>query len=403
MLLVVLIAATALAQTPEAVPKVRTVTAFIKLDRSRYRAQIAETLVKLREVKAAFEQAGYEVQTIRITTQPFPEYVRGLSKQQVLTFFRDYDALARKENFAASIGPAMGLGGDDSASAELLGEILGTNGALNGSIIVAGEDGIRWEAVRAAARVMKYLEEHTEHSRGNFNFAASAMLPPHTPFFPGSYHDDGGGEFAVGLQSANVVATAFAGASDAAAAGKALESALGAHARRVEEIARQMESKTGWKYMGLDLSPAPMKDVSIGAAIENLTHARFGSSGTMNAVATITGVLRGLPVQHAGYSGLMLPILEDSVLAERWNEGRLNVDDMLAYSAICGTGLDTIPLPGDVSQEQLEKMIGDMATLAVRLHKPLSARLLPVSGKKAGERTEFDNPFLGNAVLQPLP
>lgn len=155
--------------------------------------------------------------------------------------------------------------------------------------------------------------------------------------------------------------------------------------------------------MGLDLSPAPMKDVSIGAAIENLTHARFGSSGTMNAVATITGVLRGLPVQHAGYSGLMLPILEDSVLAQRWSEGRLNVDDMLAYSAICGTGLDTIPLPGDVTQEQLEKMIGDMATMAVRLHKPLSARLLPVAGKKAGDRTEFDNPFLGNATLQPLP
>jgi uncharacterized protein (UPF0210 family) len=48
---------------------------------------------------------------------------------------------------------------------------------------------------------------------------------------------------------------------------------------------------------------------------------------------------------------------------------------MLAYSAVCGTGLDTIPLPGDASQEQLEKMIGDMATLAVKLHKPLSARL----------------------------
>jgi uncharacterized protein (UPF0210 family) len=90
-------------------------------------------------------------------------------------------------------------------------------------------------------------------------------------------------------------------------------------------------------------------------------------------------------------------------LTQRWSEGRLNVDDMLAYSAICGTGLDTIPLPGDVTQEQLEKMIGDMATLAVKLHKPLSARLLPVSGKKAGDRTEFDNPFLGNATLQPLP
>ena len=76
---------------------------------------------------------------------------------------------------------------------------------------------------------------------------------------------------------------------------------------------------------------------------------------------------------------------------------------MLAYSAVCGTGLDTIPLPGDASQEQLEKMIGDMATLAVNLHKPLSARLLPVADKKAGDRTEFDDPFLVNATLQPLP
>jgi len=76
---------------------------------------------------------------------------------------------------------------------------------------------------------------------------------------------------------------------------------------------------------------------------------------------------------------------------------------MLAYSSVCGTGLDIISLPGDVSEQQLEKMIGDMATLAVKLHKPLSARLLPEAGKKAGDRTDFDNPFLVNTTLQPLP
>ncbi|MGH9555665.1 MAG: DUF711 family protein [Terriglobales bacterium] len=48
-------------------------------------------------------------------------------------------------------------------------------------------------------------------------------------------------------------------------------------------------------------------------------------------------------------------------------------------------------------------MIGDMATLAARLRKPLSARLMPVAGKKAGDRTDFDDPFLVNAVIQPLP
>jgi len=69
---------------------------------------------------------------------------------------------------------------------------------------------------------------------------------------------------------------------------------------------------------------------------------------------------------------------------------------------VCGTGLDVVPLPGDISQEQLERIIGDMASLAIIWHKPLSARLLPVAGKKAGERTEFDDPFLVNAVIQPL-
>jgi hypothetical protein len=50
-------------------PKIRTVAAFIRLDRSPYQGQIAETLTKLRQAKAAFERAGYDVQTIRITTQ----------------------------------------------------------------------------------------------------------------------------------------------------------------------------------------------------------------------------------------------------------------------------------------------------------------------------------------------
>lgn len=123
----------------------------------------------------------------------------------------------------------------------------------------------------------------------------------------------------------------------------------------------------------------------------------------MTAVAMITGVLRSLPVKHAGYSGLMLPVLEDETLARRWSEGAVTVDELLAYSSVCGTGLDTIPLPGEITVEQLERMIGDMATMAVRLQKPLSARLMPVAGKKAGDRTEFDDPFLVNAVLQPLP
>jgi hypothetical protein len=175
------------------------------------------------------------------------------------------------------------------------------------------------------------------------------------------------------------------------------------HARAIDAVALEIERSSGWTYEGLDVSTAPRPDVSIGAAIEKLTGAKFGSSGTMTAATLIVTVLQALPVKRAGYSGLMIPVLEDEVLARRWSEGAYGLDALLAYSAVCGTGLDTVPLPGDVTVEQLERILGDMASLAVRLRKPLTARLLPAPGKRAGQRTEFDDPMLVNATLQPLP
>ncbi len=101
----------------------------------------------------------------------------------------------------------------------------------------------------------------------------------------------------------------------------------------------------------------------------------------------------------------MVPILEDPVLAERWSEGTFDLDSLLAYSAVCGTGLDAVPLPGDISQQQLERIIGDMASLAFKWHKPLTARLIPAPGKKAGEKTDFDFGIANfpNTMLRAVP
>lgn len=382
-------------------PKVRAVTAFIRLERARYQQQVEETLVVLRRAQAAFEEAGYEVQTLRIATQPFPDYTRDLLQSDALAFFQAYDQLMKKENIDAAIGPAMLSDADDPRAAELLAVVLRTT-SLSGSLVIAGDDGVHWRAVRQAAKLILYWSQNSPGGRANFNFAATALVPPHTPFYPAAYHLGPGRQFAVALQSANVVAEAFTPGSTPEEAGAALAAALGEHARAIEAVAQAVAQETGWEYKGIDLSPAPLKEVSIGGAIEKLTGAPFGSSGTMTAAAVITQALRALPVKQAGYSGLMVPVLEDSVLAQRWSEGTLTLDALLAYSAVCGTGLDTIPLPGDVSRERLERILGDVASLAVKLHKPLSARLMPIAGKKAGDRTEFDDPFLVNATLQPL-
>ncbi|MFZ0634592.1 MAG: DUF711 family protein [Candidatus Acidiferrales bacterium] len=388
---------------PSKKPKIRTITAFIHFDRSTYPQQIDDTLAFLREAKTIYEQAGYEVQTLRIATQPFPEYTSDLTPIETFKFMRELDHLAETDDFLISIGPAMQHAADDAGPAAVLAHVLAPATHMNGSVVIAGEDGIHWNAIEASASVIQFLAEHSPKSQANFNFAALSFVPPGTPFFPAAYNSGNDHQFAIGLESANVVAEALATSHDPAMAEKAIVDKLGGYAKNIEELSRGVAQQTAWQYEGIDLSPAPLKRDSIGGAIESFTGAWLGSSGTMTAAALITRAVQSISVARVGYSGLMLPVMEDAVIARRWSDGSLNVDSLLAYSAVCGTGLDVIPLPGRITHEQLVRILGDVASLSVKWHKPLSARLLPIAGKDAGDRTDFDDPRLVNVMLRPLP
>ena len=106
----------------------------------------------------------------------------------------------------------MSKDAEDPKQAELLARILAETQNINGFVVVADDAGIHWKGVHAAAQVIKYLEEHTEHSEGNFHFAAGAFPPQVAPFFPVSYTSDAGHGFAIGLESANIVQQVFANA-----------------------------------------------------------------------------------------------------------------------------------------------------------------------------------------------
>jgi uncharacterized protein (UPF0210 family) len=170
--------------------------------------------------------------------------------------------------------------------------------------------------------------------------------------------------------------------------------------RPVVELAQRLSRDTGVAFGGIDLSPAPMGEDSIVAALERITGERFGSPGTLSAVAALTAALKTIDQPTCGYNGLMLPVLEDAVLGQRWKEGRVDVRSLLLYSTVCGTGLDTIPLPGDSRAEDITMLLFDVATLATRLKKPLSARLFPVPGTTTGDATNFTSPYLTNTVVK---
>jgi uncharacterized protein len=371
-------------------PRVRAITGFITIDAKSYASQIQETVTFLSTVRDAVKAAGYDVAGIRISTQPFPEYTRGLSRPDAVAMLRAINDLAAQLRFSPNIGPAMVNDTDNPAPADLAVDILSQTGnRLNANIVVASDAGIHWNAVRQAARIIKTVGERSAHGQGNFNF--------------GAWHPGGGPRsFAIGLESANVVMDVFAREHDPRTAGKALLDALTLHLRAVESAATKTAAGSGWTYAGIDPTPAPGGQSSIGAAIESFIGAPFGSPGTETAAAIITRAVKDVPVKQTGYSGLMIPVLEEATLTKRWTEKTYGLDSILAYSAVCAGGVDTVPLPGDTSEETIARIVGDVATLAFKWNKPLAARLLPAPGKKAGDTTEFSG-ALSNAVIQSLP
>src|SRR5512132_562655 len=79
-------------------PKVRTICAFVRIDRADYKSQVSDALKVLVAARDAFVREGYEVQTVRITTQPFPDYTRGLTKEVALAFVREFDKYVSGES-----------------------------------------------------------------------------------------------------------------------------------------------------------------------------------------------------------------------------------------------------------------------------------------------------------------
>jgi uncharacterized protein (UPF0210 family) len=148
-------------------------------------------------------------------------------------------------------------------------------------------------------------------------------------------------------------------------------------------------------YKGIDTSLNPSLDTegSIAAAMECLDEVQpqFGGPGTLAAAAAITTALQNLSspdnsnIKITGYCGLMLPVCEDQRLSElaaanTSGSACLTVTQLLNVSSVCGVGVDTVPLRGNVSAKSLTALILDVAGLAERWNKPLSCRVFPVPG-----------------------
>ncbi len=378
--------------------KIRAITAGINISLKNQEVQVRRAAQACHETREMYEKQGFEVQTERITTQSWTEYCQSLPKEEIIKEIQALEQIVLENDIGfVSIGAVR-----EPDLVEIIADIISSTQHISASVLVAGKNNqADHDLIEKSAHVMHQISQKTEGGEGNFRFAAIAYCPADTPFYPAGYHQ-GRPCFSIALECSDLVNEAFADATDMKAAEKKLAKTLCDHYKKIEKIARKYAKKTKFIFKGIDASPAPslMEEESLAYAFEKLGIEYFGASGTMMIAAMITRVLKSVPVKQCGYSGLMLPVLEDYGLAKRYSEGKFTLDSLLAFSAVCGTGLDCVPLSGDVSVSRLAAIITDVASLAGKLIKPLSARLFPVPGKKAGEKTNFGSPYLVDAIIQ---
>jgi uncharacterized protein (UPF0210 family) len=351
----------------------------------------------VQEAHAAYEAAGYQVQSHRLATIPFPHLLPDGHLGRLLELAQALEQAAGEQGFAyVSVGPALP---EAIWSYAAIPDLLAGTQNVFASGIMTGFTSVFLPGVRACARVIHEAASISPDGFANLRFAALANVPPGSPFFPAAYHHGKEPAFALALEPADLAVEAFSRAADLEDARRRLIAAVEAQAQKLVGATSALHSPNEVLFNGIDFSLAPFPETqrSLGEAIERLGVPAVGYYGSLAASAFIGSCLTAAHFPRTGFSGLMLPVLEDAVLAKRAGQGILSVKDLLLYSAVCGTGLDCVPLPGDATPEQLTAVLLDLAALAMRLDKPLTARLMPIPGKQAGDPTDFDFAYFANS------
>jgi len=377
--------------------KIRTITSGFNLDLPVKESQLKKQAEFLHKAKEVYQKEGYQVQTTRIAFQEWTKSPGSIDEiiehavkvgEYCSKYEIDYFSMGTVSN--KSLLPAVK-------------EVIKHTESGFFSVYAAGKKGVDRELIKQSAEIIKSLSCVEDDGFANLRFAVLFNVPANTPFFPAAFHQ-GAESFGLGTENSDMVFKAFDKAKTTEEAKNNLEADLNLEFEKLQRASLILSEESGINFDGIDVSIAPsvQPDESIAFAFEKLGLGRFGESGTLFLAKLVTDILRSLKVKKCGYSGLMLPLLEDYGLAERNNQGFLNLNKLLSYSSVCGTGLDTIPLPGDVSVERIYALLLDVAALSLKLDKPLSARLMPIPGKKYGDMTEYKFDYFVNTRTMAL-
>lgn len=405
----------------KALCKIRTITTFISLgrDRNTWQKEIEKASCFCFELSKEFHEHGYSVQSVRIVTNSFGDYLNTESYETAKADLQYMSQLLEDSNQSGlrvrfAIGEAK-----TKHEIKLVPELIKDFGDLCNVCVNVSPDEfgiLNNDLINESAKAVLKISQITERGEGNFNFTVNFNCQPLIPYFPAGYHNKELGDcFVIGLETPDLLVNVLKEYNRNSSSAthnehqknyyQVMSNALNYHISNINQIILGLNYEHSFNFSGFDSSAAPSKNCSSMAEIyEQMGVEYFGASGSVEASSLLTKVFKSLKgVNLVGFSGLMLALTEDTGLAQGSKLSHFDIRSLLTFSSVCGIGLDTVPIPGDTSVDKISALMRDTGTMAYRLNKPLTVRLFPVPGLNAGDYTVFESEDLCNCAVLSVP
>ena len=276
--------------------------------------------------------------------------------------------------------------------------------------IGTSRNGLNMDAVKKMGEVIKETAELTKEQDclGCAKLVVFCNAVEDNPFMAGAFHGMGEKDCVINV-----------GVSGPGVVKHALESVRGADVGTVaetikktafkitrvgqlvaQEAARRLNTQFG--IIDLSLAPTPAIGDSVAHILEEIGLESTGGPGTTAALAMLNDAVKkgGLMASSyvGGLSGAFIPVSEDAGMIAAVERGSLTLEKLEAMTCVCSVGLDMIAVPGDITADTISAIIADEAAIGMINNKTTAVRLVPVPGKKVGDRVEFGG-LLGYAPV----
>ena len=281
-----------------------------------------------------------------------------------------------------------------------------------GSVNVGStKSGINLDAVRMMGKTVKELAELSSENDGlaAAKFVVFTNAVPDNPFMAGAFHgvENPDTVLNVGISGPGVVRYALSQIDKKAKIEEITETIKKISfkiTRMGELIGKEVAHNLGVEFGIIDLSlaPTPALGDSVGNILEEFGLESVGAYGTTFALAILNDAVKKGGAMAAsrvgGLTGAFIPVSEDQGMIEATSKGYLTLEKLEAMTCVCSVGLDMIAIPGDTSEAVVSGIIADEMAIGMINSKTTAVRIIPVPGKKAGDRVVFGG-LLGEADI----